>query len=65
MKLKIYNVSNSMEQDSSREANSRSASQEISLSLWNPMIFYRVDKNPLLVPDFSQINPVQSLTLFP
>ena len=45
----ITTLTNSVDQSPSREANSRSASQEIPCILWNPTIQYSVHKNPSLL----------------
>jgi len=50
-----------MEQNPSRQANSRSASQEIHSRLWNPKIHYSVHKSQPLVPVLIQMNRIQSI----
>jgi hypothetical protein len=49
-----------MEQSHSWEANSHSASQEISPLSWNPNVHYRFYNSSLLVPILSQMSPVHT-----
>jgi hypothetical protein len=50
-------------EQSSSEANSRLASQEISHLLWNPMVDCRVQNSPQLDHVLSQMNPFTSSLL--
>jgi len=44
-------------QSPSSEANDHSASQEITSLLWNPKLYYRVNKSLPLAPILSHMNP--------
>jgi hypothetical protein len=57
-------MTNSMEQNLSWEANSRSAGQEIPRLLWIPNVNYRVHKSSPLGPILSHKNPVHIFPLF-
>jgi hypothetical protein len=55
---------NSLERIPSWEANSRSASQEISSRLWNPKARFRVQKSPPFYSILRQMNPVRIIAPF-
>jgi hypothetical protein len=49
---------NSIERNTSWEANSRPAGQEILRLLWNPKVHYHVNKTPSLISIQRQLNPI-------
>jgi hypothetical protein len=55
-----FSKTNSMKQNSSWEANSRSASEVITHDLWNSKVHYCDDKSPLLALILSQMNHVHT-----
>jgi hypothetical protein len=66
--LKYSRITDSLEPSPSWEANSSSASRQISCILWNPTFHYRVHSIKLLLYILSQMNPVhafQSITSEP
>jgi len=54
-------VSNSIQNNLSREANGCSASQKIPGVVWDPKVQYRAYKIPSCVPVLSQMNPVHTV----
>ena len=60
--LLTYLLTFFMEKSPSWKANRFSASQEIPRILWNPTVYYRIQKCPLRVPILSQMDPDHTST---
>jgi hypothetical protein len=59
-----HELSNSMRQNPSSEANSRSTNHEIPHPLWNLKVHYRVYNSPPFKLILIQLNAVHTLTYF-
>jgi hypothetical protein len=57
----IVRATNCMEQSPSREADSRSASQEIQHLLWNQKVHYRFHKSPPFYRLLCQMNAIHTI----
>jgi hypothetical protein len=58
------NITNSMKENPSWEANNCSAGQEIPCLLWNPEVHFCVHRSPPVVPILSQINLMPAFPLY-